>query len=134
MAIPGGIEANMADPEIHSIGDEENPYQAPRYTGLADQDPITFTERKINRQELRNAIRDALGQQVILLIFSALILDGGVIFGYVIQLFIISWLINLAIICFHFRGKPFDKIELAMIRIGFWPLILLVIILNAVFA
>lgn len=134
MAIPGEIEVTMADPEIHSVGDEENPYQAPRYTGLADQDPITSAELKINRQELRNAIRDALGQQVVLLILSALILDGGVILGYAIRVFIISWFINLAIICFHLRGKPFEKIELALIRIGFWPIILLVMVLYAVFA
>lgn len=101
----------------------ENPYQAPE---VQEASATSVVDRK--PRSIGMAILVALGQQVVLLGMSSLVLDGGVLFRTFAGVFAVSWVISLCVMLV--RRDRTGWWELAIIEYGFWPLLLCYLAYN----
>ncbi|MHB1037969.1 MAG: hypothetical protein ACYC35_26370 [Pirellulales bacterium] len=76
------------------------------------------------RQKYADAIVTALVQHAIVLIFSALILDGGVLLRFCTIAVVASWICTLVILVRRPR-QPTDC-DIVLVKFGFWPAMCLV--------
>jgi hypothetical protein len=111
---------------------EENPYESPQFADLPAKNPQR--ESIPNAKEILQAIYFAVFQQIILAIFFALILDGGVMLHRWFFAMIASWIMSFAILLRHFFrfSKPITTVDIGIIKFGVWPAMVLVLICEII--
>lgn len=108
---------------IHAIGLLLYERQLQAIAAPATNSPIQPSQLKIS-SSIGQSIKAAIWQQVILLVLTVLILDGGQIFQMTVIAAIAHW-ITIAAISVRRRSKP-TQVDLAVIKFGFIPMILIV--------
>jgi hypothetical protein len=98
-----------------------------RLTAAESNDSANEPSRVIARRYL-HAITLAVAQQAVVLILAALILDGGHLLRVSVIAAIASWICTALVILR--RPKQPTKLDLAIVKYGFWPAILLVLVME----
>ena len=96
----------------------------------APNDECTNQPGKVSGWRYSESIKVAVAQQAVVLIFASLILDGGQILRFCAIAAIASWICTLVIILR--RPKQPTKLDLGIVKFGFWPAMPLVALIGFV--